>query len=145
MRLKFNFFRRLNFRSWGQNSICSWGQICSLIFDSFDQEVEFLIMRLKFKKALLGISISWLFLWLTNRSWDRNCLIMHYFNFDLMIEVSTSWSKLSNINEQIWPHEQIWHHEQIEFRPDDWKFDLLKKLNFNLMKFDLMIISLGNL
>ena len=59
---------------------------------------------------------------------------MHYFNFDLMIEVLTSWSKLSNINEQIRPHEQI------EFRPHDQKFDLLKKLNFDLMKFDLMII-----
>jgi hypothetical protein len=50
----------------------------------------------------------------------------------------TSWSKLSNINEQIQPHEQI------EFRPHDQKFDLLKKLNFDLMKFDLMIISLQN-
>ena len=48
--------------------------------------------------------------------------------------MSTSWSKLSNINEQIWPHEQI------EFRPHDQKFDL-KKLNFDLMKFDLL--SLG--
>jgi hypothetical protein len=52
-----------------------------------------------------------------------------------MIKNSTSWSKLSNINEQ------IRHHEQIEFGPHDWKFDLLKKLNFDLMKFDLMIIS----
>jgi hypothetical protein len=48
MRSKFNFFRRLNFRSWGRNSICSWGQICPII----------LIRRLT--------------LW----SWDRNCLIM---------------------------------------------------------------------
>jgi hypothetical protein len=68
------------------------------------------IMRSKLQKALLG-------------------------NFDLMIKVSSSWSKLSNINEQIWPHEQI------EFRPHDQKFDLLKKLNFDLMKFDLL--SLG--
>ncbi len=52
-----------------------------------------------------------------------------------MIEVSTSWSKLTNINEQIRPHEQT------EFWPHDRKFDLLKKLNFDLMKFDLMIIS----
>ena len=52
-----------------------------------------------------------------------------------MIEVSTSWSKLSNINKQIQPHEQI------EFWPHDKKFDHLKKLNFDLMKFDLMIIS----
>ncbi len=49
-----------------------------------------------------------------------------------MIKVSTSWSKLSNINEQIWPHEKI------EFRTHDQKFDLMKKLNFDLMKFDLM-------
>ena len=54
-----------------------------------------------------------------------------------MIENSTSWSKLPNINEQIRPHEQI------EFRPLDWKFDLMKKLNFDLMKFDLMIIPLS--
>jgi hypothetical protein len=50
-----------------------------------------------------------------------------------MIENSTSWSKLSNINEQIRPHEQI------EFWPHDRKFDL-KKLNLDLMKFDLMIM-----
>jgi hypothetical protein len=55
-----------------------------------------------------------------------------------MIENLTSWSKLSNINEP------IWHHEQIEFWPHDQKFDLLKELNFDLMKFDLMIISLFN-
>ncbi len=36
---------------------------------------------------------------------------------------------------------QIRPHEQIEFRPHDRKFDLKKKLNFDLMKFDLMIIS----
>jgi hypothetical protein len=48
----------------------------------------------------------------------------------------TSWSKLSNINEQIWPHEQM------EFQPHDQKFDLLKKLNFNLMKFDLLTPTL---
>jgi len=79
--------------------------------------------------------ISWSHLGLTNWSWDQNSLIMLYFNFDLMIKVSTSWSKLSNINEQIRPHEQI------EFWPHYQKFDLLKKLNFDLMKFDLMIIS----
>jgi hypothetical protein len=45
-----------------------------------------------------------------------------------MIEVSTSWSTLSNINEQIWPHEQI------EFRPHE-------KVNFDLMKFDLLTLS----
>ncbi len=38
--------RRLNFMrskftfSWGQNYFCSWGWICSLIFDSIDQEVD---------------------------------------------------------------------------------------------------------
>ena len=52
-----------------------------------------------------------------------------------MIKVSTSWLTLSNIKEQIWPHEQI------EFQPHGQKFDLLKKLNFDLMKFDLL--SLG--
>jgi hypothetical protein len=60
MRSKFNFFRRSNFWSWDWNSISSWGQICSLIFVSFDQEVDTSIMRSKFKKALLGIWISWL-------------------------------------------------------------------------------------
>jgi hypothetical protein len=60
MRLKFNFFRRSNYRSWGWNSICSWDQICSLIFDSFDQEVVTSTMRSKLKKALLEILISWL-------------------------------------------------------------------------------------
>jgi len=53
-----------------------------------------------------------------------------------MIELSTSWSTLSNINEQIWPHEQT------QFGPHDRNFDLMKNCNFNLMKFDLMIISL---
>ncbi len=37
--------------------------------------------------------------------------------------------------------EQIWSNEQIEFQPHDQKFDFLKKLNFDLMKFDLMISS----
>jgi hypothetical protein len=36
---------------------------------------------------------------------------------------------------------QIRPHEQTQFRPHDQKFDLLKKLNFDLMKFNLMIIS----
>ncbi len=57
-------------------------------------------------------------------------------NAFLNFEVLTSWSKLSNINEQIRPHEQI------EFRPHDQKFDLLKKLNFDLMKFDLLTPTL---
>jgi hypothetical protein len=54
----------------------------------------------------------------------------------MLFWILISWSKLSNINEQIRPHEQI------EFWSHDRKFDLLKKLNFDLMKFDLMIISL---
>ncbi len=41
MRSKFSF-------SWGQNYFCSWGRICSLIFDSVDQEVDTSIMRSKF-------------------------------------------------------------------------------------------------
>ncbi len=36
---------------------------------------------------------------------------------------------------------QIRPHEQTQFWPHNQKFDLLKKLNFDLMKFDLMIIS----
>jgi hypothetical protein len=36
---------------------------------------------------------------------------------------------------------QIRPHEQIEFWPPDQKFDLLKKLNFDLMKFDLLTLS----
>jgi len=59
-----------------------------------------------------------------------------FLNFNLMIEVSISWSKLSNINEQIQPHEQI------EFWPHNRKFDLLKKLNFDLMKLDLLTPTL---
>ncbi len=46
MRSKFTF-------SWGWNYFCSWGRICSLIFDSVDQEVNTSIMRSKPKKALL--------------------------------------------------------------------------------------------
>ncbi len=41
MRSKFSF-------SWDRNYFCSWGQICSLIFDNVDQEVDTSIMRLKF-------------------------------------------------------------------------------------------------
>jgi len=52
MRSKFTF-------SWGRNYFCSWGRICSLIFDSVDQEVNTSIMRSKPKKALFLISISW--------------------------------------------------------------------------------------
>jgi hypothetical protein len=36
---------------------------------------------------------------------------------------------------------QIRPHEQIEIWSHDRKFDLMKKLNFDLMTFDLMIIS----
>ena len=127
MRSKFNFFMRSKFNLFMRSNLSN----------NIDQEVDTSIMRSKPKIALLAISISWSYLQLTNRSWDWNCLIMHYFNFDLMIEVSTSWSKLSNIYEQIRPHEQI------EFWPHDQKFDLLKKLNFDLMKFDLLTLSLN--
>jgi hypothetical protein len=48
MRSKFNFFRRSNFWSWGQNCVCSWGWICPII----------LIRRS------------------TLQSWGQNCLIM---------------------------------------------------------------------
>jgi hypothetical protein len=36
---------------------------------------------------------------------------------------------------------QIRPHEQIEIRSHDRKFDLMKKLNFDLMKFDLLTLS----
>jgi hypothetical protein len=52
-----------------------------------------------------------------------------------MIQVSTSWSKL-------WKYYcEFWSHKQIEFWPHDHNFDLMKKLFFDLMKFDLMTIS----
>jgi hypothetical protein len=62
-----------------------------------------------------------------------------FLNFDLMkkglirrsnqlLGILTSWKMKKNLISWIWPHDQ--------------KFDLLKKLNFDLMKFDLMIISL---
>ncbi len=47
MRSKFIFSRRLNFWSWGPNSIFSWGRICPII--------------------LIKRSTLW--------SWDQNCLI----------------------------------------------------------------------
>ncbi len=54
MRLKFNLFTRSN------------------LFNNTDQEVNTSIIRSKPNKALLLISISWWFLWLTNWSWDWN-------------------------------------------------------------------------
>jgi len=97
---------------------------------------------------------------LTNQSWDQNCIIMLYFEFrshdqfvihkndheikicnnaclgyDLMIEVSTPWSILldkvdlmNKLNFTSW----------LKIQPPDQKFDRLKKLNFDLMKFDLL-------
>ncbi len=44
----------------------------SNLSNNIDQEVDTLIMRSKPKQSLFLISISWLFLWLTNRSWDQN-------------------------------------------------------------------------
>ncbi len=43
-----NFIRSKFSFSWGWNYFCSWGRICSLIFDSVNQEVNTLIMRSKF-------------------------------------------------------------------------------------------------
>ena len=52
--IKIHFFMRSKFTfSWDQNEICSLDQICSLICDSFDQEVDTLIMRSKFKKRII--------------------------------------------------------------------------------------------
>ncbi len=101
--------------------------------------------------------ISWSHLRLTNWSWDQNCLKMLYFNFNLMIDllaartimrsklkkallgnfdlmknaairrsnlllgISTSWKMKKNLISWIRPHE---------------------KSNFDLMKFNLLIISL---
>ncbi len=68
-----------------------------------------------------------MFLQLTNQSWDRNCLIMLFFNFDLMknaairrsnqlLGILTSWKVPKNsISWKI----EFWSHE---------------KLNFDLMK-----------
>ncbi len=36
---------------------------------------------------------------------------------------------------------QFQPHEKTQFQPDDQKFDLLKKLNLGLMKFDLLTLS----
>jgi hypothetical protein len=36
----------------------------------------------------------------------------------------------------------FWSHEKLQFRSHDHNFGLVKKLNFDLMKFDLLIISL---
>ncbi len=56
----------------------------------------------------------------------------------MLVWVLSSWSKCQ-------PPDQYYckfrSHEKWEFQPHDRKFDLLKKLNFDLMKFDLMISS----
>ncbi len=65
-----------------------------------------------------------------------------FLGFDLMIKVSTSWSiLLDNFDLLINIIGQFRPHEQTQFWPHDWKFDLLKKLNFDLMKFDLLTLS----
>ena len=47
--IKIQFFMRSKFSfSWDRNYFCSWGRICSLIFDSVNQEVDTSIMRSKF-------------------------------------------------------------------------------------------------
>ncbi len=68
---------------------------------------------------------------------------LFYFSFWILKSIirqfrcyDRSVNLLINIIRQIQPHEQI------EFWSHDRKFDLLKKLNFDLMKLDLMIISL---
>ncbi len=59
----------------------------------------------------------------TNKSIMRSKLLI------MLFWVLISWSKCQP-------------PDQIEFQSHDRKFNLLKKLNFDLMKFDLMIISL---
>ncbi len=94
-----------------------------------------LIMRSKFpNNALFLISISWSYLQLTNRSWDRNCLIMLFWTI-----------------RQFWSHEKCHDHEIESLLGilTSWKVKKnliswirpLEKMNFDLMRFDLMIIS----
>jgi hypothetical protein len=66
-----------------------------------------------------------------------------------------SWDRiLKSIIRQFWPHDQsvdlliniigqIRPHEQTQFWPHDQKFDLLKKLSFDLMRFNLLTLSLN--
>ena len=77
------------------------------------------IMRSKFKKALLA-NFDLMLVLKTNKAIMRSKLKKALLaNFDLMIEVLTSCLKLSNFIE---------------------KCDIMKKANFGLMKFNLMII-----
>ncbi len=86
-------------------------KIKKALLGNFDLMINLLaastIMRLKFKINYLNLvsytcgkflaliishlykklSISWSHLQLTNQSWDWNCLIMLYFNFNLMIDL----------------------------------------------------------
>ena len=64
-------FMRSNFFSFFMRSnLCLFMR--SNLSNNIDQEVDTSIMRSKPKQALLKILISWLFLWLTNQSWDWN-------------------------------------------------------------------------
>ena len=91
-------------------------------------------MRSKFpNNALFWVSISWSICKSQIRSWDQilKSIIRQFWPHDWSVDL------LINIIGQIQPHEQT------QFWPHDRKFDLLKKLNFDLMKFDLLTLSLS--
>ncbi len=88
-------------------------------------------MRSKFKKALLGILISWSFLQLTNQSWDQNCLIMLYFEF---------WSHDRFVSHKYNHDIEILKSIIRQFRPHENCRD--QEIKSNIRNFDLMIKNL---
>ncbi len=136
--------------------VFSWDRIHEIEFFGTFHEIEipnnwfdFLIspffMRSKLLIMVFRVSISWSFLWLTKKfdlmnsiSWKMNFNLM---KFEIEILGFDFRSHDQSVDLLINIIGQIRSHEQIEFRSHDQKFDLLKKLNFDLMKFDLMIIS----
>ncbi len=54
----------------------------------------------------------------------------------MLVWVLISWCKCQPPDQY---YCKFWFYEKGEFWPQDQKFDLLKKLNFDLMKFNLMI------
>ncbi len=90
------------------------------------------IMRLKFpNNALFWILMSWSICKSQIWSWDwiLKSIIRQFRPHDRSVDL------LIDIIGQIWPNDQT------QFWPHDQKFDLLKKLNFDLMKFDLLTLS----
>jgi len=77
----------------------------SNLSNNIDQEVDTSIMRSKPKQALFLISISWLFLWLTNRSWDWNSkrsIIREFWSHDRFVsrmcdhEIECFYAQMAN-------------------------------------------------